>query len=358
MLKTGFFALIPVMLLLAALECVFRFVIPSSDVPSGYFDEQTLLYRFPTNRESGIHTVGPFASLKAQWRINNAGWNYPIDYDSLRSGPLIAWIGDSFIEALQVDSDRNAAFLLRERLYPEFDVYAFGKSGASFAQYLHMSRYVVKRYNPDILIINLVHNDFLESLGIGPSAGTYFMTMRLDPKDSTITETVPTKDPTTSQFVLWKRVLNKSALFRYVYRNLHLNQVRLQQNQDTVYEANIDTNEVEEYRSQIRLLVRHLMNRFRTEFNGTRILFVMDAPRQAIYAGSLEESRVVWLNHLVRETASEQGFEVIDLTDILLQDYQRNGIPFEFDIDYHWNEYAHSLVAEAVHSVLLSDMED
>lgn len=348
MLKTGIFALVPLVLFLGILECVFRFVIPSSEVPSGYFDDQTRLYRFPGGPKTGIHSVGPFATVKADWRINNAGWNYPIDYDSLQSRPLIAWIGDSFIEALQVDSDRNAPYLLREKLFPKFDVYAFGKSGASFAQYLHMSRQVVNVYSPEMLIINLVHNDFFESLDVGSGDKPYFMNLRFNPSDSMLVESVPTADLTLSQFVLWKRLLNTSALFRYVYRNLLFNQVRFERSSDSVYEANIDTSEAEEHKTQIHQLVRHLMNAYRTEFVGTRILFVLDAPRQAIYEKRLEQSRVVWLNYLVWETAREYGFDVVDMTEIMQADYQQNGIRFEFDIDYHWNEYAHSLVAETV----------
>ena len=53
---------------------------------------------------------------------------------------------------------------LREKLHSQFDVYGFGKSGAPLSQYLQMTRYVIKHFDPEIIVINVIRNDFDESL--------------------------------------------------------------------------------------------------------------------------------------------------------------------------------------------------
>lgn len=46
----------------------------------------------------------------------------------------------------------------------KFDVYSFGISGAGLSEFLQISRYVRKYFDPEILVINVVDNDFDESL--------------------------------------------------------------------------------------------------------------------------------------------------------------------------------------------------
>jgi hypothetical protein len=74
----------------------------------------------------------------------------------------------------------------------------------------------------------------------------------------------------------------------------------------------------------------------------------MAAPRHDIYAGTVEESRVLSLNILVARLASEQGFELLDLTGPMMHDYEANRTPFNSPWDSHWNEYGHEFVARQV----------
>ena len=43
------------------------------------------------------------------------------------------------------------------------EVYRFAISGAPLSQYLHILRHEVLKYSPDLVVINLVHNDFEQS---------------------------------------------------------------------------------------------------------------------------------------------------------------------------------------------------
>ena len=44
------------------------------------------------------------------------------------------------------------------------EVYRFGMPGAPLSQYLHMSRYAVRHFAPDVLVFVVVHNDFFDSV--------------------------------------------------------------------------------------------------------------------------------------------------------------------------------------------------
>ena len=164
-LKNILFATLPsILVLLIILEAFFRIVIPASDPPRGFFDEKEKMYSFSNKKEKGVITIGRFAEIRVRWRINNMYWNYPIDYYPVDDKKLIAVIGDSYIEASQVNVGENYPYLLRGKLINDYEVYAFGMAGAPLSQYLHISRYVNRHFNPDILIFNLVHNDFDESI--------------------------------------------------------------------------------------------------------------------------------------------------------------------------------------------------
>lgn len=55
----------------------------------------------------------------------------------------------------------------------------------------------------------------------------------------------------------------------------------------------------------------------------------------------------IMLRYLISQ-ASARGFEVIDLEKVFMADYRQRGLRFEFVNDYHWNETAHEVVAQAI----------
>src|SRR6266498_273429 len=90
-------------------EVFFTYVIRAAQQPWGYYDPTDKIARFAVEQREGVYTIGRFAEQRARWRINNAGWNSDIDYVSAdkRSKPLIAVIGDSYIEAMHVDVKKS-----------------------------------------------------------------------------------------------------------------------------------------------------------------------------------------------------------------------------------------------------------
>src|SRR5436190_3822708 len=108
-------------------------------------------------------------------RVNNAG--FVNDQDYVREGPpLIAVIGDSFIEAQMVPYAQSLQGRLAAALKDKFRVYSFAGSGAPLSQYLIWAGYAVKEYGARAAVINVVGNDFDESLSayrIGPGFWQY-----------------------------------------------------------------------------------------------------------------------------------------------------------------------------------------
>lgn len=328
---------------LIVLELAFRFVIPATEVPHRYVDPESRVLRYEPYAE-GLWTAGKLAQERARWRMNNEGWNSAVDYlpPEQRTKPLVAVIGDSYVEAFQVDPDESFVALLREELGGEYDVYGFGMSGAPLSQYLHMSRYVKRRFDPDVLVFNLVHNDLDESLRTVVQR-PYFLQLR--PDGEAFAETSPTVEE-----VPLKRVLTSSALARYLLYQLKVTNIvhSFRSPGEDRYNANVDVAAVNARRKEIRRATTFLMERIRREHPRTPILVVMDAPRADLYAGTLERSSIRWMNEVVRDAALRSDMSFLDLTPAFQRAYQRGGKRFESPYDGHWNERGHAVVAGAV----------
>lgn len=332
------------------LELVFRFLVPASDPPMGWFAEEGAMYRFATDRETGLVTTGPFARQRARWRINNEGWNSPVDYSRSRTHPLVAVIGDSYVEAFQVDTDKTYPSLLREALAGRWDVYSFGVSGAPLSQYLHLGRHVVEEFDPDVIVINVVHNDFAESILRLNSRDRHWLL--LDSSGGRMTEVPPRANPSFTQYSPLKTLLRRSAVVRYLVFNLAARDIveRLGARHAAVG-ANISLATVAANRDDIRRATRYIFTRMREAFGERRVLIVMDAPRDGIYTGHIDDE-LKFLHALTAGTAREVGFTVLDLTEPMRRAYAGDQVRFESPWDGHWNEYGHAFVAGLVEGAL------
>jgi hypothetical protein len=329
---------------------VFRFVLPASDVPANTFAND--LVRYVPN-QTGVWRVKN--EIAAPYAINAQGWNSGVgDYVLQRRAgvPRIAVVGDSFVEAFHVPKDRSIA----ERLAVELgrdgtrpDVYRFAVSGAPLSQYLHMIEREVSSYRPDWIVVVLVHNDLDESFQFVQGRYTSsFLKLRV--KDGTIEEVPPAP---------WKADINEwlrhTATVRFLYyrwrvrleaiRNLLLPAARAGSEH---YEANVDVEPVLRQLPTIRLTTDHVFGRLARlqRRDGTRMLLAIDGVRAAIYSG--RPSDILVLNRLARELAAKHGLAFVDLHDAFSAEWAANRRRFEYEADYHWNEYGHAVAARAV----------
>lgn len=353
-IKNFFILTIPTLVVcFIILELFFRLGIKASNPPRLIINKKDNLITLDTNHRTGRYTYGSFTEVNATWRVNNFGWNYPNDYFVDSSKPLIAVIGDSYIEALQVDSDENYPYLLHKRFNGERNVFAFGMEGAPLSQYLEYTRYVKKYFKPSMFIINLCHNDFEESIKeLYPTRNLF---TQVSIRDSNIIE-IPAhlekvKLPLDNW---WVNFFYKSALVRYVYRNTYIIQNIKKLFGSGKADQKVRADLALKNEPVIKLATKKLIEKIVSENSGISILFVFDAPRMSIYDKSLDSSNVIWMNKMVADICTDLRVDVLDLTQVMLEDYNKNGKKFNTEVDGHWNEYGHQFVENQVYNFIKS----
>jgi len=271
-----------------------------------------------------------------------------------RSKPLIAIIGDSYIESFQVDTGRSVTGILRNLVGSDYEVYGFGMSGASLSTYLQMARYVSKRFEPSILVITVVHNDLHQSIcAYSQLNGLCF---RL--KDNYVIEA--TKIVPTPFHEKAYRVMATSGLVRYLRANLLqnvqfgpiLSRLPIICNRMPAYTANIDPAMVLKSKDEIEKVLNYGLNALVQEHPGVPIVVMVDAPRPDIYSGDPELSRVYWMNKLVARECFQLGICFLDLTGLFSSQFRAKGTKFESEWDQHWNENGHRAAARALFNKL------
>lgn len=336
------------------IEIGLRLFVDVSDVaPQNQYNyEYDLLLFKPDQRGVYIKHGG----VHGEYRINSAGWNSHREYrqDKAEGEFRVAVIGDSYVEALQVDYDQNFAAMLEQLLGTSVSqpvVYSFGRSGAPLSQYLHIVRYVSATYAPDVYIINLVHNDFEESFrDVAPRS--YYLQFRLD-ENGDIIELPPSPyEPGTASRVF--RVMAASALVRYLAYNLDF-LVKLTTADDTST-GNAALSDHMYDTALIETLDRYTFQQFVDIARQTdsKVLLIMDAPRCSFYDGTPpQEAPEYTLNRIASDMAQQVGIPFLDLTPCFEADYAIHNKRFDFTGDGHWNAYGHRLVADAVFQELL-----
>jgi len=345
-LKKLFAVSLPALLMsLLLLELLVRLLLPVSDAkPQSYYNHADDLIQFIPNQQGKSIRY----DIAATFHINAQGWNHPQDYSPSKTPTetRIAVIGDSYIEAQQVDVDQQMAVVLQNQLAAS-RVYSFGVSGAPLSHYLHLLRHA-GRYQPDIYIINIIHNDFQESFR-DIAYKPHFLQFALTPQGA-ISEVAPLPFyPSYGQKVF--RTLAHAALFRYVWFNLDYG--RRWVGGGSVSDPNAGF--AEDAGVDLAALTGFAFAEYRQAAGDAHLLLVIDAPRDSLYAGQDPRQSPQYIyNQIAAEQAAALGIPLLDLTDTFAQDYQQHGRVFNYADDYHWNAYGHDLVARAVAAELMA----
>lgn len=331
-------------------ELFFRFVVPAAEFPYPAFDHASRVLKFdPARARTGVYTLGLRASPRARWRINDEGWNSSVEYfaNGTPRRPRIVIVGDSYVEAVQVDVDRNFGALARKGLGGSADVYTLGVSGASLSQYLQMSRYA-RNFRPDVLVINVVHNDFGQSVSTVERVPGL---LQLAPDGAGFREVPAAYTPggvrrfvrlsATARYLIWNgKILELPNRLAQVRRGMH--------RRGFTPNANIDAGKLRRSAPLIRRAVFEIARKIRAENPGTRIIYMMDGPRADIYAGTPAASSLAWLTRLMKDAAEANGASFVDLTPAFSRYWAAERRSLNFARDGHWNEAAHALAAEAL----------
>lgn len=349
--KNLLYVTLPTLLLLfLLLELFFRFVIPASELPVSTFDPDFHVLKYRNdNRGDGIHTIGKRGQYPTRYHVNNEGWINIKDYEREKQRKRIAVIGDSFVAAFQVNTGEAFFDHLEKALNDSIEVYSFGYSGSPFSQYLQMAKYATHHFQPDALIVNLVYNDFTESIK-GAAGKDHFWTYK--PLRNTTYELI--RPQYKLKYLRIKQLISYSALYRYFFLNVRIHKPK-RKRPDSVaaYQAYQAKSEIKEVsRKEQVAVITSIMEAFKLAFPKQRIIFVMDGPRAAIYHDWQEKMSTIWYNKYFAETCKVYDIEFIDLTPYFVADYKVHQQKFEFAEDGHWNAYAHRLVGQVIHKYL------
>lgn len=356
---------LPTLIILALLlEVGVRLFLPVSDVPDTEFHPQLGNHYVPDQTGEYIKAHGE--EIHSRYRINQSGWNSHRDFVDEKPDDVfrIAVIGDSYVEAFQVDVDRSFPFLLEKRLNKaagsaSAEVYAYGHSGANLIQYLAVLRHAACRAHPDLVVVSIVPNDLQESLQGFARVDNW----SVRPADGGF-ELVP---PQPAGGLWLKRLVRHSALARYLIVNLEIQRGAsavedLLRGDLREYRANIDVSrnmllkDPGALEGFLRYALGALLEAARS--CGARLLLVVDADRQAIYSGEdPRESRIHIMNQAVIDVAGDLGVWVVDLAEVFSAAWAAENQRFDFELDGHWNRHGHSLVADAIKTWLISESD-
>ena len=153
-LRTMVFALVPLIIVLGILEVVLRTThLFGADV-SWTTPDPNLGFRYVPGDHAWFFPEG---NLRTTVHVNRYGWIAPEWSEPKRAGHLrVALLGDSFLEALQVERSETASAVaqreLQERIGSRVDFMAFGRSGFSKTQQFFLLQSEVMRFAPDVIV--------------------------------------------------------------------------------------------------------------------------------------------------------------------------------------------------------------
>ena len=330
-----------------------------SDFPDTTF-HPALGNHFLSNQR-GFFIKGMHSEIRGKFRINQQGWNSPHDYTA--NTPLktyrIAVIGDSYIEALQVDYDKSYPYLLEkyinaeETMLQDVEVYSFGHSGAQLAQYLNVLRHVTQKYQPDLVVFNIVYNDFIESLHDHSRKDN----LSLEYSGESFSEIMPRPMNTLGL----KKFLRKSALARYLILNMDIaNRIRPFTHffyaDIPQYNANVNSTYLDKDLSFLKNMIEYV---FIQSLNAlkpidARLLLILDANRASIYENaSLNDSKIHLFQEATKATAENLNIPLLELDPVFRETWKLEKKKFEFKFDGHWNGYAHRIISETLKSRII-----
>lgn len=337
-------------------EGAFRLLVTVSDVPR-WAPDPRLGYRHEP-RVSGIFASRSHA---ARFRLNNRGWNSPVDYVSERRPGVvrIAIVGDSYVEALQVDVGRGLGPGLERMLAGEgwdAEVYTYGISGASTAYAFKLLRAEIVNDRPDVIVYLFINNDVGDSVPFIAAEESPGPRFTLDP-DGVLRE-APLAMYHRSR---WRRICSHSALFRYFWINRRLGILwhdkgwtRRIGAREEEREKRAPDEEPPRWQRAWEITGRLIAGMDALARRAGAVFIVVNQPHPGNYyvvEGHTSINRPV--QHLTL-LARKHEFRFVDLRRWFAEDWERHHERFDYVDDLHWSERGHLVAARALKEILVA----
>ena len=301
---------------------------------------------FKPQREA-VFSSGWDFQLVNKVRVNNVGFVNAQDYSREARSPLLAVIGDSYVEALMVAHADTIHGRLAAAAGQRGRVYSFGASGAALSQYLAYARYARETFSPHALVVVVVGNDFDESLLEYKSAGGYHylaagsegkLCLQLQPYEPTVLGLL----------------VRRSALARYLAYNLSLANLRNRFRNSKRFVGNVPS-DVDAHRSMKSIQVIDYFLEALPAQSGvspSATVIVVDAMRPQLYdkasLGEAQNSYFARMRAHLLGRGRDLGYAMVDMQPRLMERHAKDGARFEWSFDGHWNSIGHEEAATAV----------
>jgi hypothetical protein len=355
LMRTALFATISVLLgtvvAFMLLEVPLRFLPVSEGLMAEPVSDNSPVFRFTPNRNVVWSRGWDFAIVN-RLHVNNVGYVNDQDYSADDARPLLAVVGDSYVEAPMVPYQETTQGRLASAAAPHARVYSFGASGAPLSQYVIWAREARQRWNAQALVVVVVGNDFDESLAaykVGPGFHHYIVRppgwlelQRFDYQPGRL-----------------RSVVRHSALARYLVFNLHVLEYLREASSllrfpgaalANTYVGNtaaaMDPERLRQSEEAVRAFLRDLVAV--AGWEPAQILFVVDGLRYPQSDPAIASSYFVRMRGFFIDEARRAGYEAIDLDPHFFSRLERGAVQFEHVSDAHWNGLGHSVAADAV----------
>jgi len=338
---------------LLAAEVVLRFLPVATGLWAVPVNAGQPIFRFSPNREFLFSRDWNF-SLVNRARINNDGFINDEDYVENDPRPLLAVVGDSYVEAAMVPNQQTLYRRLGDQIKAKGRIYSFGASGAPLSQYLVWAQYAAQKYRAAGIAIVVVGNDFDESLwayNTRPGLHVY-----VQGGDGRLQLRRTDYAPSPFRFLV-----RHSALGRYLVFHLHA--------LDLARDAAARWGLVSSARAEMPQYVGNTAaaaspERVRDSYAAIaaffddlgkmvalppdRIAFLVDGARYESAVAITERSYFGLMRAHFMAEASRRGYEVVDLQPRFVERSRDGKTSFEYPTDGHWNPAGHAVVAEAL----------
>jgi hypothetical protein len=307
-------------------EVVLRSLPVSEGLRALPVNEANPVFHFTPNRDV-TWSHGWSFDIVNRLHVNNAGYVNDQSYDIDDARPLLAVVGDSYVEAAMVPYAETLQGRLAAIASPNRRVYSFAASGAPLSQYLVWAREARATWKAQALVVVVVGNDFDESLAMyktGPGFHHY-----VEAADGSLTLTRFDLDPKTQDRL--QQLMQASYNDDYVGNTM----------------ATASRERVDKSKSAIDAFLADMKTY--AGWPAEKVVFVVDGVRYPADAARRAGSYFGQMRSYFMTQAQHAGFETIDM-DLWFFTHARltPAARFEFPDDNHWNRTAHGLAAAAV----------
>ena len=305
--------------------------------------------RYKPNDEF-VWSKGKYFEIITTKKSNSHGFLSDYDY-GLTDLPKITIIGDSFVEAMQVENSKTYHGLLSEKMQDSYEVNSLGVAGSPLTNYIMYAEFARQKWGSEFVVISIIGNDFDESLCQYHKDHEGMYCYEVGSKNE-LRLMLPNY-----QSSLLRKMARKSALLRYIFITAGLKWKNIpvigvdNKKHDREFVGNTRSSFNKKRINLSKIAVdQFLLDILKaSKVKPENILFVLDGDRYGIYDNNINhKSYFNIMMEYFENNALDNSFSVINMQNIFTEEYKNNPKKFEFSVDSHWNEHAHKLVADQV----------